>query len=144
MNEQGCLRLESLIREHAVRLGAPDLGDRSVESDERSEEGVRRRLPPRDRLLRRLDALERHVLLLHRGVYDQAMSKIRGMLELGARDSEGPALNVPSTAIAVLPSATAEGTIEFDLARLPDLSEPLRRIQVLRALIQEDDDAFPG
>ena len=80
--------------------------------------------------------------MLHRGVYDEAMSKIRGMLELGARGREAAAFGFPSTAVAVLPSATAEGAFEFDLAELPDLSEPLRRIQRLRALIQEDGDAF--
>ena len=142
MNEQACLRIETLIRVQATRLGAPELGEASVYSDERSEDGVRRRLRPRERLLRRLEALERHVLLLHRGVYDEAMSKMRGMLEVGAR--EAGSFNVPSTVITVLPTAKEEGTFEFDLADLPDLSEPLRRIRNLRGRILEDSDAGLG
>ncbi|MBO9501643.1 hypothetical protein [Brevundimonas sp. A19_0] len=142
MNEQACLRIETLIQAQAMRLGAPDLGESSIYSDERSVDGVRRRLRPRERLIRRLEALERHILLLHRGVYDEAMAKIRGMLEVGGHEVE--AVNMPSTAIAVLPSATAEGIVEFDLADLPDLSEPLRRIRELRGRILEDNDAGLG
>ena len=112
MNEQACLRIEALIQAQAIRLGAPNLGDGALLSEDRTADGVRRRLRPRERLLRRLDALERHILLLHRGVYDEAMAKIRGLLELRAREAAD--LNIPSTAIAVLPSTTAEGTIEFD------------------------------
>jgi len=144
MNNDSCLRIEALVRAQAAQIGAPDLGDENLFSDERMEDGSRRLLPPRARLLARIDALERHVLLLHRGVYEEAMMKIKASIQRGlAEDDVFPTVaeTVPTGVMAMIPSATDEGRMAFNLADLPDLSAPLKKIQALRGRIMEDANA---
>jgi hypothetical protein len=149
MNNDSCLRMEALLRSHAAELGAPDLGDENLFEEGRLEDGSRRLLPPRARLLARIDALERHVLLLHRGVYEEAMAKIQASVQGTSRGTvrddrmEDLPQSGPTGAIAMIPSPTNEGRMAFNLADLPDLALPLKKIRTLRARIMEDPDARP-
>ncbi|WP_420469944.1 hypothetical protein [Brevundimonas sp. FT23042] len=140
MDNAACLRLDAFLRSQASRFGAPELGDQSVLDEGRREDGTRRTRPPRERLIERIDALERHLLLLHRGVYKEAMTKIEAALDRGATEFRARP-SVPETVLAMIPSATDEGEMAFDLAHLPDLSQPLRRLQLLRGRILEDNNA---
>ena len=144
MNDEAYLRLETIVRARALELGAVGLGDRSVRMDELYDDGTRPLRKPRDRLIARLDALERYILLLHRGIHDGAMTTINSLLrERGselARDHEGKAL-AGLRAVAELPASGAAGIIEFDLGELPDLNQPLEQLRRLRNIIKEDTDA---
>ncbi len=140
MNSEACLRLDALLRTEAARLGAPQLGDESILEDERREDGTRRPLPPRQRLIERIDALERHILLLDRRVYEDAMTKIRGLLQRDRVPAEAPGF-IPEDAVVMIPSPTEEGEAAFPLSGLPDLSAPLARLRELRNRVLEDNDA---
>lgn len=138
MNEAGYLRLEQSVRELAGTIGAPGLGDETIRERERGEDGERRPLPGRKRLLLRLEALERHLLLRHRGVYDQAMSLIEKAL--ARRVAYADRVVVPEGAVLVANLPGEAEPVRIALSETPDLSEVLQRVRRLMGQIHEDFD----
>ncbi|MEN5229715.1 hypothetical protein [Brevundimonas naejangsanensis] len=141
MDSQACLRLDALIRRYAVELGAPALGDENSFDEARKEDGSRIPLPPKERLLKRIEGLERHLLLLHRGVYVASMEKIRAAVFHDSGERAERDRLTPTGAIITISDDTAEGEAIFNLAELPDLTLPLERLATLKGKIAEDNDA---
>lgn len=139
MDDQAYLRVEYQLRELASRVGTPTLGDGAIATGRRLEGGERLPLLPRERLLARLEALERHLTTVDRGTYNLAMSKINRVLISSAERMDRPP-EIPTKAFVVAELPGQADPVKIPLESLPDLSEPLRRIRLLIAQVQEDAD----
>jgi hypothetical protein len=134
MDDEEFASLEAQIRELVTSIGAPELTDDRFYRRRDGREGREYLLPPRERVLAQLEAIDRYFSLYDRRVYVETMSVIRDLLSDGA---EAP--DLPIRAAIVVPDRVgglAEGTV--DLAELPDLAE--LRAQ-LRALVDRLSDA---
>jgi hypothetical protein len=140
MNDEAYLRIERMVREVEERVGARGLGEEAVRAFERDHVG-RAVMPPRKRLVERLYALERHVLLMDVGVYRRALDTINGVLARSAQrlDRPGDRLDEVGVSMSV---AGARAPETFALSNLPDLAASLAALRFVIARILEDDDAF--
>lgn len=138
MDETGYLRLEQRVRDLAATVGAPNLADDAIRDHERDGDGERRPLPGRKRLLLRLEALERHLLLRNRGTYREAMDLIEGALTRRTGRADRPVVPKEVVLIANLPGA--EAPVRIALSEVPDLSGALGRVRTLIGQIHEDVD----
>ena len=153
MNDEAYLRTEALIARLERDLGVRGLGEETIAAlamrrrfdrgDDLEAKAPEPREPlpvsGRDRVLARLEALERHVLLLDCGVYIQARDTINAVLARpgAGRRSFGGRLEAVNV-LRLRPGVYDRE--KFDLDELPDMSKPLAALRALVAHIREDLD----
>lgn len=136
MDDLEFLRFEESLRKEFERFGLSDLGD---ERHYRLEgmDGPSRLLPPRERVLAELRALDRLLMLHDRKVYDQSMADIEAVLRK-ASGKGASSLRTPRDAVVVLPENSPGVEREHSLGDLTDLTEPRRRLAELIRSLEED------
>jgi hypothetical protein len=157
MNDAAYLRIEALIAELESSIGVRGLGEETItarawgrwrspfEDGERSRGETREFFEPvevrgRQRVLDRLDALERHVTLLDHNVFLRARDTINRVLDRSTpRGDRGAGGRLDYVTVQGV-RAGEHGFEKFNFEDLPDMSGPLAAIRALRGRILEDDN----
>jgi hypothetical protein len=135
MEEQDFIQIEAELRNLSGFIGAPDLTEERYYRQRDGFEGFEYPMPPRGRVLAQLDALDRFLSLYDGAVYQNAMEKIRGLLE---ESPPRPGIsNFPTHAVVVTPNQLASDEESFDLRTLPDLTDLRQQLRNLRAQLSE-------
>lgn len=140
MDDEDYLRIEERLAELAAMVGAPEIMDPRCYR-KRAEPGrdgfdaplEDRPLPPRERLLAKIAAIERQLQLLDRSTYEDALDQIKKVLAFSSKESV--LTNIPETALIDLDGA--DGGTKLDLAKLPDLRAARRMLRELAARLAD-------
>lgn len=130
MEDEEFLEIENALVDVCARLGAPELTEARFYVRRVSPDDPEILLPPRERVVAQIDALERYISLFDRRTHDAAIEKIQGIL----RQSTGPdtrTFSLPSRARVIAPgrSGAVEEIIELnDLPALDDIRRDLRAL----------------
>jgi hypothetical protein len=136
MDDQEFLTIESELREVCARIGAPELTEDRFYGRRVSSEEPERLLPPKERVVAQIEALERYMSLYDRRIYDGAMYKIQSVLSqsIVPTRSEFP---LPTGAAVIVSDRVGAGEDVFDLGELPDLEQLRLRLRSLANHLRE-------
>ena len=136
MEEHDFLEIENVLIDLCSRLGAPELTEARFHVRRVSAESPEILLPPRERVVAQIEALERYISLFDRRTHDAAIEKIQGIL----RQSTGPdvhSFSFPSRARVVAPGRSGSGEQIFDLNDLPVLDDIRQNLRILAGRLSE-------